>query len=211
MKTEAAILAWHFVGDTLRDGRPIPADGEVLRHDGWMRMCASGLHASLRLIDALQYAPGGTLCRVECAGDIEMDGDKLVCRERTILWRIDAEPMLRAFARWCALRVIHLWDAPDVVIRYLRTGDESIRAAAWRAAWDVARDAAWDAARGAAGDAATHAAWVAAWASARDATLAAALAAEREAQAMKLARMVEEARAGQTHWVWPDPREESGR
>lgn len=26
--------AYHFVGDTLRDGRPVPKDGEVLVHDG---------------------------------------------------------------------------------------------------------------------------------------------------------------------------------
>lgn len=31
------------------------------------------------------------------------------------------------FVRMCALRVIHLWDAPEIVIRYLNTGDESIR------------------------------------------------------------------------------------
>lgn len=37
--------AWHFVGTTLRDGRPVPADGVTLRHDGPLRLCASGLHA----------------------------------------------------------------------------------------------------------------------------------------------------------------------
>lgn len=47
-----------------------------------------------------------------------------------------------------ALDVVHLWDAPDVVVKYLRTGDEQIR----DAAWDAARNAAWDAARAAARD-----------------------------------------------------------
>ena len=41
------IFAFHFVGDTLRDGRPIPSDGEWLTHDGPVVMCISGLHASL--------------------------------------------------------------------------------------------------------------------------------------------------------------------
>ena len=38
------IQAWHFTGAALRDGRPIPADGEVLHHDGPLVMCESGLH-----------------------------------------------------------------------------------------------------------------------------------------------------------------------
>jgi len=60
------------------------------------------------------------------------------------------------FARWCALQVVHLWDCPDVVKRYLETVDEGLRgvipaaadaaAAAWNASW-AARTAA-DAARG---------------------------------------------------------------
>ena len=79
------------------------------------------------------------------------------------------------FARWCALRVVHLWYCPDVVKRYLETGDEGLRdaartaalaaartvalnavhAAAWNAAWNAARaawnaaDAAWNASRAA--------------------------------------------------------------
>ena len=37
---------YHFVGSTLRDGRPVPPDGEWLVHDGPVEMCASGLHAA---------------------------------------------------------------------------------------------------------------------------------------------------------------------
>ena len=157
----APTLAWHFVGATLRDGRPIPADGETLKHKGKLVLCESGLHASERLIDALQYAPGWTLCRVRMSGTIKRETDKLVARERTILWRIDATDVLRTFARRCALDVAHLWDMPPIVRQYLETGDGSIKAAAmadaWATAWDAARAAAWDAA------------WDAAWAAARDA------------------------------------------
>ena len=98
-------------------------------------MCREGLHASKRIMDALKYAPGATFCRVECGGEIIHDTDKLVCTERTILWRVDATEILREFARRCALDVIHLWDAPDIVVRYLNTGDESLRDAAPAAAW----------------------------------------------------------------------------
>ena len=141
----APVLAWHFVNATLRDGRPVPADGVTLKHVGPLAPCESGLHASERLIDALQYAPGETLCRVQMGGTIRRETDKLVARQRTILWRIDATDVLRAFARRCALDVAHLWDMPPIVRRYLETGNESIRAAAWDAAGAAARAAAWDA------------------------------------------------------------------
>ncbi len=74
---------------------------------------------------------------------------------------IQAEPILRQFARECALDIIHLWDPPEIVFQYLKTGNESIKDAAWDAAWAAARDAAWAAAR--------DAAWDAAWAVAQDA------------------------------------------
>jgi hypothetical protein len=154
--------AWHFVGETLRDGRPVPADGEWLEHDGELVMCKSGLHASVRLIDALKYAPGATICRVELDGEIVEDDDKVVAMRRRIVWRVDGDGLLREFARWCALQVIHLWNAPDVVREYLETGNEDLRAAAWAAAWDAAWDAAGDAAWDAAGAAAGAAAWGAA-------------------------------------------------
>jgi len=151
-----ANLAYHFVGKTLRDGRPVPADGEWLEHDGELELCASGLHASLDPFDALQYAPGSTLCLVELGGEIAHGHGKVVATRRKIIKRIDAEPLMLEFARWCALQVIELWDAPDVVRQYLTTGSEALRDAAWDAAWA----AAW-AARDAAQDTAWHAAWAA--------------------------------------------------
>ena len=135
------IRAWHFVGEALRDGSPIPADGVWLKHDGKLKMCESGLHASRKPWDALQYAPGDTLCLVECDGEIIEDKDKLVCSRRRIVARMDATEMLRYCARMQALSVIHLWDAPDVVCDYLMTGDESLRTAARDASSAAARAA----------------------------------------------------------------------
>ena len=141
---EVMDIAYHFVGDRLRNGDPVPPDGEWLVWDGPVEMCQSGLHASRHPYDALQYAPGPILCKVEVA-DIceEAENDKLVCRRRRIIQRGDATEMLRSFARMQALSVVHLWEAPDVVLDFLMTGDESLR--------DAARDAAWAAARAAAG------------------------------------------------------------
>ena len=138
--------AWHFVGKTLRDGRPVPKDGKLLRFNGAPILCGQGLHASLQPFDALQYAPGETLCLVECAGRIVHGDDKLVCTKRTIIVRMNAKPLLRYFARQQALSVIHLWNPPQIVLDYLM-GDDAACDAARAAAWDAARAAARAAAR----------------------------------------------------------------
>jgi hypothetical protein len=214
-----SVMAWHFVGDRLRDGRPVPKDGGWLTHKGPVVMCGSGLHASVHPFDALTYAPGAVLCRVECEGDVVLGDDKLVCRRRRIVARMDATELLRYFARMQALSVIHLWttDPPDVVLDYLMTGDETIRAAVRAAAWDAARDAArdavraaaWDAARDAAWDAARAAvraaaraavraaAWDAAWAAARDAARDAVRAAAWDAARADFASLVAECFGGE--------------
>ena len=200
----AKMKAYHFTGDTLRDGRPIPAIGEWLDHPGPIVPCESGLHASEHPFDALQFAPGPMLHLVELDGEIQTHGnqpDKIVGRRRKIVASIDATDLLREFARWCALQVAHLWDCPPVVSQYLETGDESIRAAAWAADRDAARDADRAAARDADRDADRDAAWAdardAAWAAdraaARAAAWAAAWAADRDSQRAKLESMVNEA------------------
>jgi hypothetical protein len=193
--------AWHFTGNTLRDGSPIPAIGETLVFPHKVEMCRSGYHWSLKPHQALKFAPGATLHKVNFGGYVEIGDEKGVSSERTIIASIDATYLLRRFAADQALGVSHLWDMPKVVHDYLTTLDESEReaardavrdaarvdarsyawCAAWDAAWCAALDAAWDAARGAAGDAARGAAWAAAWDAARGAAWAAAEAAAKVA------------------------------
>ena len=157
------VLAWHFTnGNKLRDGRTVPPIGEWLRYDGDVVMCESGLHSSRKVFDASKYAPGNMLHRVECRNVVEEQDDKLVCRERRILASIDAEPLLRAFARFCAWTVLPMWDAPDIVVQWIMSGDENIQAPARDAAEPAAESAAEPAARYAAWDAARYAAWSAA-------------------------------------------------
>ena len=199
------IKAWHFapLNDKgqgyLRfdDGRIIKA-GETYSCEGEPALCENGMHGSRSIIDALDYAPGAFISRVEIWGDVQTDVDKIVGRHRKILWCYDATDVLRRFARLCALDVVRLWNAPDVVVQYLKTGDESLRSAArsatwaarnaardaawdaaWAAVWDADRDAAWDAAW-AARAAAWSAAWSAVWDADRDATWAASWAADRD-------------------------------
>ena len=125
--------------------------GETLAVHAKPVLCKKGLHASAKLWDALDYASGEklSLCRVALGGTVLHDDTKSVGNERTVVAMLDSdttEKLLRDWGRWCALQVVHLWDAPDVVRQYLETGDESLRAAAWAAAWAAAAAGAWAAA-----------------------------------------------------------------
>jgi len=166
------MIAYHFVGDTLRDGRPVPPDGEWLRHIGPIHMCKAGLHASKDPFDALQYAPGEILCLVELDGEIIEDTDKVVARRRKIIKRIDATDLLRKFSR-------DQWAAASAAAR--DAASAAARDAARDAAWDARRAAAIAAARTAVSDAEMAAAWYAAWDAAWDAARAAFNVAVKEA------------------------------
>lgn len=148
--------AWHFVGDKLWDGSPVPADGEKLVFKGKPILGKQGLHWSKEPFDALRYATGATLCLVEYGGKVVLGDDKGCSAERTSIVRMDATPLLRYFARQRALSVVYLWEPPQVVLDFLM-GDDSLReaaqAAAWGAAWGAAQDYALDAAQDAVLDA----------------------------------------------------------
>ncbi|MGB8265168.1 MAG: hypothetical protein WCE44_02480, partial [Candidatus Velthaea sp.] len=160
--------AWHFsAGDTLgnRDPRKIVI-GETLRNPvdeqgltGPVVPCKRGFHGSAWVYDALQYAPGLHLWRVELGGEIVPHGDpvdKHAASERTTLAGGDATELVLSWARWCALEVVELWSAPEIMRRWLETGDPALReqaeaeaadaskaaGATARAAGDAARDAA---------------------------------------------------------------------
>ena len=200
------ILAWYFLKEDrkLRYAPYTPVEpGQVLRVEGPLELCRRGLHASIRPLDALRYAPGSIVCRVEMGGDIIHGDDKLCASERKTLWVADATRTLHEFACWCAERALlrerdagrepdpRSWDAVEAKRAWLRgeIDDKALAAAAYaaRAAVDAARaavDAAWataaaawaavDAARAAAVDAAVDAARAAAVDAAVDATRAAA-------------------------------------
>ena len=146
MKT---VEGWWFAPENKKlangDGRKIKI-GATHRVRGEIIPCKHGLHLSKRLIDALRYAPGPVVYRVVGSGIIYPHGepiDKYACSERTYLYGgVDVSETLRRFARMCALDVVHLWDAPDIVVTYLKTGDEKVRAAAGAAAGAAALDAA---------------------------------------------------------------------
>jgi len=195
--------AWYFSNGDRRlrngDGREIRI-GETHAVSGDIELCSHGLHASKKVIDAIYYAPGNIVYRVEMWGKVEEGGDKVVAQKRTYLsGGIDVSETLRKFARMCALNVVYMWEAPDIVIRYLKTGDKSIQASAYGATLDAApgdaRDAAMDAAIDATPCAALASARAAARAVACDSTCDSAWAAARSS-----ARAVARAAARNDTW-----------
>lgn len=219
---EAPWTGWHFLTEdcTLRynDGREV-TPGKMYRAEGAPVLCKSGMHASASALDALRYAPGPIICRVELSGDLIEGEDKAVARCRKVRWMADATRTLHLFAVWCAEHALirerkaghepdqRSWNAIKIKRAWLdgKATDEELAAArdaAEDAAWDAARAAAQNAALAAARDAARAAVWAAvrsavwdaAWTAARlaawDAERADTRAAEKEAQARRLESML---------------------
>ena len=99
------IRAWHFLQENkkLRWGtQEIVEGGKTYSCDGSLVLCENGMHGSVRIMDALQYAPGPIVCEVEIWGEIVMATDKLVGRTRKVLSMINATNTLHEFACRCA-------------------------------------------------------------------------------------------------------------
>ncbi len=182
------VLAWHFIRDDGRTqyGSILVKAGQTYSTDSKTILCEQGFHASERLLDALGYAPGAMLCRVELWGDLKRGRDKIVAQNRHVQWMLDVTRLLHGFAcdvteetlrkhgvtderSWNAIRVKREWMDGKAT-------DEEL-AAAWAAACDAAWDAAWNSVRNAARNAAKDPEKVTAWNAARTAVWEA----EREA------------------------------
>lgn len=128
--------------------------------NGDLKLCHHGLHASRRIIDAVGYALSAHLWKVELGGEIVEGEDKVCATERTYLAGCDLTKVLRQFARKAALinieKIKPYCSADDysLIMRWLETGDNSIRSATAPAAWLAA-----SAARSAGNSEARHAAW----------------------------------------------------
>ena len=186
----AELLGWHFVREDRRlgygDGRVVEV-GETLTVEGPLEMCQHGLHASVRALDALRYAPGPIACRVRLSGEVlgptAEHSDKACATERTVIAMVDATDLLREF-----IRDTLIFRQPHMVSLFEKAGlPEHARAlraiemetATWEeiqrvcdatmdATWAATRDATW----AATGDAAWDAAWAATWDATWDATWA---------------------------------------
>ena len=153
------IYAWHFTdGWKLRDDQPLVI-GKTYHVDGPLKICNHGLHASIKIMDALHYAPGNIVSYVECSGDIIFDDEKLVCRNRKVIAALDIKRQLHESACEFAIAALLLadadipesWNAIETKYAWLDgyATDQKL-AAAKDAAWAAARNAAWVAAKDAA-------------------------------------------------------------
>jgi hypothetical protein len=191
------VLGWHWL---LNNGclRLPPYSkvevGQTLTAEGPLELCNNGMHASRRALDALQYAFGPIVCRVELSGEIVEGDDQLCARHRKVLAMADATEVLHEFACRCAeeglLRECALgwrpdkrsWAAIETKRKWLKgeATDEELCAAsvAADAAANATSRTAGRAACAAASDAASavaiDAAWYASWSAARSAAWSAA-------------------------------------
>lgn len=195
------IDAWHFIRSDRRLGYDssglIVEPGFVysIERDRTPKICIYGMHGSRHPFDALKYAAGPVVCRVRIWGAVEHGGNKLVGRNREVLWMADASKELRLFACWCVRRVWRLLTdersrrAVEVAETFAhgRTAIMELRAA---------EAAAWDVASAAAATAAKAAVYSAACAAAR-----AAASADEWATVYSAARAAAEAAASTTIWA----------
>ena len=146
-------LGWHFLPKDrrLRGSRKVVKAGRTYRVEGPLALCSHGMHASRRALDALTYAPGPVVCRVELLGERLDAHFKSCARERRVLWIVDATRVLHEFALAVATDALHAADTRGAVVdprswAAIETKRRWLRGVATDAeldaAWDVARDAA---------------------------------------------------------------------
>ena len=147
-----AILAWHWLPDNgklAHEPHSLVEPGQVLEVEPPVVICENGLHASIKAIDALYYAPGAKIERVLCWGEVVQQEDKLAAQYRKCLWVADATRTLHEFAIWNAKNALTLakvdderyWNALRVKERWL-DGNATVQELA--AAWAASRAAAMD-------------------------------------------------------------------
>src|SRR3990167_10121131 len=107
-------FGWHFLPADRRlrwGSREVVEAGRTYRAEGSLVMCESGMHASARAIDALTYAPGPLVCRVELVVERLDAADKSCARERRVLLIAHATPVLHEHACTVAGDALHLAEA----------------------------------------------------------------------------------------------------
>jgi len=162
------LLGWHFLQASRRlnfeDNRLVRC-GQTLMHQGELTMCVAGLHACPRIMDALRYAPGPIVERVELSGEILRHTGKAVAHRRKCLWWLDATYILHEFACRCAEDALKLVKSPDArSIEAIRVKRLWLKGCATEAELKTAGAAAWAAAMAGRVSNAAAAAWTAAMA-----------------------------------------------
>lgn len=97
-KRTKSVLAWYIAEEDLMlpngDNRKIVV-GKTLSVDGPVKLCVNGLHASVRLYDALGHRDSGWICRVRLSGKTLFGLGKLCAENRETLWMVHTKDALR--------------------------------------------------------------------------------------------------------------------
>ena len=117
------MLGWHFLASDKRlrynDNRLVQVGETYSARGGFFSgyetptLCEFGLHACDSIIDALNYAPGPILCRVELSGNIVIGKNKAVAWDRRVLSMFDATSVLFEFGCLCAEDALKIISYPD--------------------------------------------------------------------------------------------------
>ena len=144
--------AWHFLredkklgyGDDrlVRRGHTFKCDPDKIE------LCHYGFHGSVKIMNALNYAPGPVVCRVKLGGKIIKGDDKIVASERTVIAMADATNVLHEMACWSVERSLKRIKNPDPrSIAAIEAKRKWMRGEITDKELAAAKDAAWDAAR----------------------------------------------------------------
>lgn len=199
-KDEQPVLAWHFLknnkfmcydrsSEIARAGKTYSiADDQV------PELCKYGMHGSIHALDAVGFAPGSIVCRVEISGDVLYADNKLVGRHRKVLWMADASDVLTKFSKWCVSQVISQIPDPNLTRKFLESGNKSLMAIVWENAFKagdvLACDAAWKATKKVSKGLIKKSSYYAEWVSVYDTVWAATNKAITEKQREKLEEML---------------------
>ncbi|MCP4975738.1 MAG: hypothetical protein GY931_06210 [Maribacter sp.] len=124
---------------------------------GSPELLTNGLHASVKVLNALRSATSCNLFIVDLGGEIVKSHDWFIATERTYLKSHNIEKTLKEFARkWALINVEDIMShcsgvEYELILNFLNSGDEGLRLAA--------RSAARSAVDSAPGLSAAHSAW----------------------------------------------------
>jgi hypothetical protein len=118
------VLAWH-----LCEGSSCPSDGTEQTYAGHIVLGEAGFHAYLHPADLLGVSRAyarPVACLVACTEIHDRDATRLVCRRWRVVAKVNVADVAWPYARAEAARVADYWRAPEIVRRYLATGDTAI-------------------------------------------------------------------------------------
>ena len=150
------ITGYKFVKSDMRSANgsePPWVLGEWRKHEGKLKPCESGYHASPTALESLQYTLGDRWFVVEAKGKVKKDGNKFVASEMRLVKEIPAKVVAVRFALASARRCLDKFEvkypednrprqAIEAAEAWVNDQTEEKRSAAWSAAESAARSAA---------------------------------------------------------------------